>query len=156
MEHDIDFKTLTPDDFANKLTGYFAGTFNDNLGVKVYQYEPGYCICGVDIKPEYLNPLNGVHGGFLFTLADTAAGLAAVDLTGQATVTTAHSSIQYLNPAIHLDKVFAEAINIKNGKRIAYIDVNLWTEDHLLLAKASFTFSRIILDHVKIQDIVKE
>ena len=119
MEHDIDFKTLTPDDFANKLTGYFSGTFNDNLGVKVYKYEPGYCICGVDIKPEFLNPLHGVHGGFLFTLADTAAGLAAVDLTGQATVTTAHSSIQYLNPAIQLDRIFAEAINIKNGKRIA-------------------------------------
>lgn len=51
-------------------------TFTEYLGLEVLQYEDGYCKTRLKIKPQFLNPIGGLHGGLLFTIADTTAGRA--------------------------------------------------------------------------------
>ena len=47
------------------------------LGIEVLRDEPGRGSCRLTIAPEHLNQGLVTHGGVLFTLADTALGLAA-------------------------------------------------------------------------------
>lgn len=120
-------------------------TFTEYLGLEVLQYEDGYCKTRLKIKPEFLNPICGLHGGVLFTIADTTAGAAAIHLDAESTITTVDGNIQYMRPGLDLDYLYAEATLIKDGKRMAFVDVHLLTEDDTLLAKATFTFARFIL-----------
>lgn len=120
-------------------------TFTEYLGLEVLQYEDGYCKTRLKIKPEFLNPIGGLHGGLLFTIADTTAGAAAIHLEAESTITTVNGNIQYMRPGLDLDYLYAEARLIKDGKRMAFVDVLLLTEDDTLLAKATFTFARFVL-----------
>lgn len=120
-------------------------TFTEYLGLEVVHYEDGYCKTRLKIKPEFLNPIGGLHGGLLFTIADTTAGAAAVHLDSESTITTVNGDIQYMRPALDLDYLYAEATLIKDGKRMAFVDVHLLTEDNTLLAKSAFTFARFVL-----------
>lgn len=134
---------FTPEEAISLFQDSFKNTFTDYLGVELLKYEHGYCYTKLSIKPEFTNPIGGLHGGLLYTLADTTAGVAAVYLGSGNAVTTVNGDMQFLRPALHLDTIFAEAKVIKDGKRLVFLDVLILTEDGTVLAKGSFIFARI-------------
>ncbi len=106
-------------------------------GYKFLEGKQDYCVLTTDITKNSLNPYDMAHGGFLFGLADTAAGCAASS-TGRAAVTV-NSSIEYLKGAKG-SSLKAVASAIKTGKTISVYEVNIYDDKEQLVAKATFTY----------------
>ena len=51
--------------------------FIELIGIKIIEADEGYCKAELKVDDRHLNPLGTVHGGCLYTLADTVAGFAA-------------------------------------------------------------------------------
>ena len=110
--------------------------FNNDKGFikhnnyKIVSLTEDECILEYDVAKEGLNPINMVHGGMLFGLADTAAGLVAY-AKGKHPVTT-NASIHYLNAAKG-KKVMAKASALKVGNKIGYFRVDVFDENDVII-----------------------
>lgn len=111
--------------------------FIKNNNYKVLKVEENYCEMEGLITDTSMNPFGLAHGGYIFGLADTAAGIAA--MTDEKTALTVNSSIEYLKAAKG-KKLLAIAKALKKGKNIAVIEVSIYDEENNLIAKASVTY----------------
>lgn len=118
---------------SKHLEGFIAMT-----GIKFIDAGDGYARGEVEIREEHLNPIGSVHGGMIFTLADTIGGFAAIS-KGRL-CTTASSEIHYLNPAINVKKLAAISNELKIGKRMAVIETLIVDENERNIAKVTSTF----------------
>jgi acyl-CoA thioesterase len=92
------------------------------------------------VKKFVLNNLKIAHGGYIFGLADTAAGIAA--MTNGGNVVTVNSNINYISPAKG-NKIKAIASSIKNGKIISVYEVKIYDEKDKLISTATISFYNI-------------
>ena len=70
--------------------------FIRHIGVAVTEIGEGFCRCETVLGEDGLNPHGVAHGGLLFTMCDTAAGVAAT-AAGRKVVSRA-GDIHYLLP----------------------------------------------------------
>lgn len=87
-----------------------------------------------EVKESGLNPYNIVHGGMLYALADTTAGVLSC-MSGRPSLTIS-ASINYLKAA-NCKKVIATAKILKEGKNIGYYEVEIHDENKNLLTVVS-------------------
>ena len=73
--------------------------FTREMGVKIIEIREGYAKLKLGVKKSHTNALGVVHGGCLFTLADSVCGVAASSYGGQSV--TVNASINYLSPRIY-------------------------------------------------------
>ena len=85
--------------------------FAQLVGIKVVAIGKGYARSELEAREELMNPVDSIHGGCLFTLADTTGG-AAASSHGEH-VTTVDGDIRYLRAGIGVRKVIAEAKELK-------------------------------------------
>lgn len=121
--------------------------FGDFLGVKIDEVKAGYAKVSLDIRPEYTNPYNTVHGGVLYTMADLAGGTAAYSY-GQPVVTV-DSSFHFLNAGRNTTKLIGIGKEKRNGKSISVMDVEILDQDEKLLCAGTFTYAKISADKVR-------
>ena len=119
------------------------GTYSDSLGLKFLSFEEGFCRAVLPIQPDFLNPLKALHGGFLYTVADTVGGIAALHPDSDESVTTISGTMNFFLPALNLSELYAEGRVVKDGKRIAFVEVDLLSEKRTLYARGNFSFARI-------------
>lgn len=117
----------------NELDG-----FANDIGIKILSISKGYAKAEINIYKKHLNPGNSVHGGCIFTLADSVGGLAAWSRGSY--VATVSSNINYLNPAIECNKLIGTAREIKYGKKLSVYEVEIYDEKDRLIAKATNTY----------------
>lgn len=108
------------------------------LGIRTLEIREGYAKGEMKVKVEHQNIIKSVHGGCIFSLADTVAGSAAASHGNF--MTTLSGNINYLSPALKVDKITAEAREIKKGKNICVYEVEVRSETKELLAKGSFSY----------------
>lgn len=128
---EVSFKKMI--EYRNSLGG-----FTKDMGIKILSISKGYAKASIEVNENHLNPGNSVHGGCIFTLADTVGGVAAWS-RGNYVVTTS-SNITYLNPALESKKLTAIAKEIKFGKTILVYDVEIWDDKERLIAKATNSY----------------
>lgn len=109
--------------------------FNNNYNI-LYVTD-NYCEMEGIINETSLNPFGIAHGGYIFGLADTAAGIAA--MTDNRTALTVNSNINYLKSSKG-KKLIAKAKAIKSGKSISVIEVSIYDENDEYIAKATFDY----------------
>lgn len=85
------------------------------LGIKIEIPEPGSAIATMRVREDMANGFDICHGGYVFTLADTAFAYACncyndVTVAGSAT-------IEYLRPVFTGDELRAIALEEHRGKR---------------------------------------
>lgn len=114
------------------------GGFASDIGIKMLSISEGYAKAEINIEKKHLNPGNSVHGGCIFSLADTVGGAAAWSRGNY--VVTSSSNINYLNPAIESKRLIGIAKEIKFGKKILVYDVEIWDEKDRLIAKVTNTY----------------
>ena len=107
---------------------------------EVLKVEENYCELLGTITETSTNHLGVAHGGYIFGLADTAAGIAA--MTDGRTAVTISSNIDYLKAA-KTKKLKAIATCTKNGKTISFFEVNIYDEAENLVAKSSLSYCYI-------------
>ncbi len=104
------------------------------LGIKIDLLAQSFCQLSMRVRSEMTNGYGYCHGGFIFTLADTACAFAAADQGFD--ILTANNQIEYLMPACVGSYLFAEAkISIISGKN-RYCDVKVRDQDQNLIAIA--------------------
>lgn len=106
-------------------------------GLYIVEAKENYVKLGVDITEKSLNPFGIVHGGLIYTLADSAMGI-ALATTGRSGVTL-NSTIDYLTPGKG-KKLFADTEIVKDGKSIVVFRVNIKDENDTLVSVASGTY----------------
>lgn len=119
-----------------KQQGFIAKT-----GVRITELKEGYAKGRIILDVSCNNPMDYVHGGCLFTLADTVGGHAAMSY-GQA-VTTLSAEIHYMNPVVDSEYIEAEACVIKNGKTISVVEVTIRDDKGTDNCRLTLTFYKV-------------
>lgn len=117
--------------------------FRDKIGMVTLERRPGYAKCEIKIEPWHLNVLGVIHGGVLFTLADTTSGTAAA-ASSEYRVTTVSGNINYLRAGKNTSKITAEAVEVKNGKSFSVCDAKIYDDKGVLLATTTMTFYHLL------------
>lgn len=117
--------------------------FRDKIGIETLERRPGYAKGEIEIKPWHLNVLGVIHGGVLFSLADTISGTAAA-ASGEYRVTTVSGNINYLRAGKNTSKITAEAVEVKNGKSFSVCDSKIYDDKGVLLATTTMTFYHLL------------
>lgn len=112
----------------NKIGGFIKAT-----GIVCSEMKEGYAKGEFEVKAEHLNPINTVHGGMIFTLADTIGGVAAASW-GQK-CTTVSSEIHYLSPTMNSKKLIAISDVLKRGKRMSTVETLIIDDKDTKIAK---------------------
>jgi phenylacetic acid degradation protein PaaD len=97
------------------------------LDISVEVFGPGRAEAVFEVRPEMLNGHGVCHGGYLFTLADTAFAYAC-NTYNRLTVASG-ASIDFLRPAKVGDRIVATATETHRGGRIGFYDVLLKNQD---------------------------
>lgn len=119
-------------EIINNDTGYI-----NNNNFKIIKVEENYCEIVGQLTESSLNPYNTAHGGYIFGLADTAAGIAA--MTNGKKAVTINSTIDYINPGIG-NSLRAIAKSIKTTNSLAFIEVVIYDETDNLVAKSTINY----------------
>ena len=120
-----------------------ADSFIAYCGIEIIPDGEG-CCTRVKVEPRHHNPYGIVHGGLLYTMADTAAGYTARRLT---------KSPVTLNSDFHcISNVPSGVLTtrteiIKAGKHILLLRVRVLAEGETLLAEGTFTYYSDGKDH---------
>lgn len=133
---DCKFATDTRDyqDIVDKLNA--EDSFLKNTCLTVTRLEDGLAVTQMNATEEVLNIYGMVHGGAVFTLADTTAGVCA--LTNTPHVVTLGSSINFIRAATP-GLLTATATRVHAGKTTGVYDVEIVNEKGKLVANATFT-----------------
>ncbi|MFP3155538.1 PaaI family thioesterase [Lachnospiraceae bacterium ZAX-1] len=112
--------------------------FAKELGIHSVSMEAGYAKMEMATTEFHRNPIGTVHGGAIFSLADTVGGLAA--LSRGRYVTTVSGNINYLHAAGKATMLIGEAREVKAGKSLGIYDVTITDENGKLISTATMTY----------------
>lgn len=102
------------------------------LGMVIEKVSPGRATLSMTVREDMTNGHGICHGGFIFTLADSAFAFAC-NSHNRATVAQA-AKIDFLRPARRGDRLRAEAHERSRGGRSGLYDVEVRRDDGELLA----------------------
>ncbi len=111
---------------------YRSDQASQDLGIEITVAAPGKVSAHMIVRPPMLNGFAICHGGYIFTLADTAFAFACNaydDLT-----VAAGASIEFLRPAREGDSLRADAAELSRSGRSGIYDVAVRNQDDILIA----------------------
>lgn len=112
--------------------------YSTHLGIKTLKVDKGYAEGALKVEPMHYNGQSMIHGGVLFTLADTIGGTAAKSAGKE--VVTVNANIEYLAPGENVETLYAYAKAMDMGNRISRIRVEIFDQMKTLLAVGNFTY----------------
>ena len=115
--------------------------FNKQNGITVTAAGDGKAQGVLEVSPSSMNPHGMVHGGCLYTLADTVAGSAVAASCGGPCVTVS-GTLEFLRPATGAI-IHCEASAKKLGSTICTMQVELTNQNHKVVATGTFIFMLI-------------
>lgn len=114
--------------------------FVEHVGMKIAEVRAGYSRCTLEIAPQHFNTSGIVHGGALFTLADTGMGAAVwAALPKDMNCATVEIKINYFRPVLEGEVECVSTVT-HQGRTIANVDSELRVAGRLV-AKANGTFA---------------
>jgi acyl-CoA thioesterase len=96
---------------------------SQGLGMVVERVSPGEAVISMTIRPEMTNGHGICHGGFIFTLADSAFAFAC-NTYDQRTVAQ-HCAVTFLQPGRRGDTLTAHAVERNRSGRSGIYDVTV-------------------------------
>jgi acyl-CoA thioesterase len=97
------------------------------LGMEILEVKAGYARLAMTIKPDMLNGQRIAHGGFIFTLADSAFAFACNSHNQR--VVAAQGNITFVKPGKLGDRLVATAREISLAGRSGIYDVSVSVDD---------------------------
>ncbi len=107
--------------------------FSQWLGIEVIDIKVGYSKIKMTIRKEMLNGLGIVHGGILFSLADSAFAFACNNRNILSVALD--TSINFIKPAHVNDVLTAEAKELHNGKSTGLYHIHISNQNEHLVAQ---------------------
>lgn len=120
---------MTPQDLARASADAMWASDNatQHLGMELSGVAPGHATMTMTVRPEMTNGHKTCHGGYIFTLADSAFAFAC-NTYNQRTVAQM-AQVSFLAPAFEGDRLTAEAREIFKQGRGGIYDVRV-TNQH--------------------------
>jgi acyl-CoA thioesterase len=103
------------------------------LGMQLISVEPGHAVLAMAVTERMVNGHGICHGGFIFTLADSAFAFAC-NTHNQRTVAQ-HCSISFLNAARLNDRLVARAVERQRMGRSGIYDITVTREEGFVIAE---------------------
>jgi acyl-CoA thioesterase len=129
---------LMPEQYPIGAKGF--SPFRELVGVTFTKVENGYSHCFLEVDKKLLNPAGIVHGGAIYTLADSGMGVALYSFIDEGELfLTIEANIFYFK-AVSSGTLTCESRVVHRGKRIAVMEAEIKNEGELV-AKAMGTFS---------------
>jgi acyl-CoA thioesterase len=114
--------------------------FGDFIGLNFTKFEKGFSQCIINVNERLFNPHQVLHGGVLYSMADTGMGGALYSFLDQnETCATIELKINYFK-AVKSGKLVCNTHVIHKGKKIGVMESEI-LNDEQLVAKAIGTFS---------------
>lgn len=115
------------DAMARKVRASFSKqSFLRTLGAEMTELEYGRCVLTARHRPDLLQQHGFMHAGVVSTLADTAAGYAALSTLAENTeVLTAEFKINLLSPAVG-ERLVAEARVARSGRTLVVVGADVY------------------------------
>jgi len=114
------------------------------LGARVEKIDGGLGRVSVSVDERLMHPYMIVHGGVIFTLADTAMSMALMSLIPPGTpFGTIEAKINYLRP-VKEGELIAEATVVHQGRSTAVLEASIYNEingERTMIARALGTFN---------------
>lgn len=125
---------MTPKERATKILA--ADQFATTSGIVLLDADKDFAVCSMGIRENHLNAAGAVQGGAIFTLADTAFGMAA-NAEGKLTVSL-NNNISYLK-STKGKTLIATARRVSSTKRTCNYEIDVKDDLGELIAKMSGT-----------------
>ena len=106
---------------------------SQGLGMELVAIEPGHAVLAMTVTERMVNGHKSCHGGFIFTLADSAFAFAC-NTYNQRTVAQ-HCAITFLNAARLGDRLVARAVERQRMGRSGIYDVMVTREEGFVIAE---------------------
>lgn len=114
--------------------------FTQHVGIELVERAAGRSRWTLDLQPIHMNTHGVVHGGVLFTLADTAMGAALFGALQPGQIcATINVKINYFKPVFG-GQVLCISEVVNQGKNVAHLDASLYV-DGVLVARANGDFA---------------
>ena len=126
-------KRLPPDSGASH-------PFGQLIGLTFAERAPGFSRCALGVDAKLLNPHRVVHGGVIFSMADTGMGAALYPcIEDDELCATVEIKIAYFHPVTG-GVLTCDSRLVHKTRRLAFLDSEV-TNDGRLVARATGTFS---------------
>ncbi len=106
---------------------------SQRLGMQLLHIAPGEATLAMTLTDQMTNGHGNAHGGYLFTLADSAFAFAC-NTYNQMTVAQ-HCAITYIAPGARGDRLTATAREVSRKGRSGIYDVRITHEDGTVIAE---------------------
>jgi acyl-CoA thioesterase len=120
---------LSPDDLARACAEamWKEDDASKGLGMEILRIKPGEAVLAMTVKPQMVNGHGIAHGGFIFTLADSAFAFACNSHNERAVA--AQGNITFVRPGRLGDRLIATAREISRTGRSGIYDVRVTVDD---------------------------
>ncbi|MBR0956050.1 hydroxyphenylacetyl-CoA thioesterase PaaI [Bradyrhizobium japonicum] len=116
---------LSPEDIARACADamWAEDDASKGLGMEIVEIGPGFATLAMTVRADMVNGQRIAHGGFIFTLADSAFAFACNSHNER--VVAAQGQITFIKPGRLGDRLIAEAREITRGGRSGIYDVRV-------------------------------
>jgi acyl-CoA thioesterase len=123
---------VTPDELAHASAEamWSADTASRGLGMEIIEVAPGRATLTMTVGDAMLNGHAIAHGGYIFTLADSAFAFAC-NSYGERTVAV-HCSISFIKSAAKGDRLVATAREVSRSGRSGIYDVSVAVDGNVI------------------------
>lgn len=114
--------------------------YGELIGLTFTKLEQGYSQCTLNVENKLMNPHGFLHGGVMYSMADTGMGAALYSLLEEnESCATIEVKIAYFKP-VNNGVLVCNTKVIHKGRSISALESEI-TNNEKLVAKASGTFS---------------
>ena len=119
--------------------------FSELVGLNFTEMDDGHSRGVVEVTDDLKNPHGVLHGGVLYTMADTGMGAAVyTELGADESCATIEVKINYLQP-VKEGEVVCETEIVNEGRSVAYLESEL-LNDGETVARATGSYSVFTMD----------
>lgn len=124
--------TLSPDDLARACAEamWKGDDASKGLGMEIIEIGPGRATLALTVRPDMVNGQRIAHGGFIFTLADSAFAYACNSHNVRTVAAQGH--ITFIQPGNLGDRLVATAREISRSGRSGIYDVRVTVNDAVI------------------------
>ncbi len=128
---------------AQKKAGEILGKseFIKYLEIEILELDEDHAKGRMPFAERYCNPFGTMHGGCLYSLADTVTGVLANSVGGD--VNTIEGNLSFLEAAHNTEYVYCYAHLKRCGTHIINVNVDITNDSGKLLDCGNFTFFRM-------------
>ena len=124
--------TLSPDEIARACADamWAEDDASKGLGIEIVEVTAGQATLAMTVQPHMVNGQRIAHGGFIFTLADSAFAFACNSHNER--VVAAQGNITFIRPGKLGDRLVASAREISRSGRSGIYDVRVTVNDTVI------------------------